>query len=795
MNRSLLIRIATFAALAVGLGAGWWYIEKTYFPKPQVSPPPEAVQTDSVRALTGVAATVRVPKVIETPKPAPPVTPPIEAKPSNPNRLIALGNSDCYQQILLTTRGGAIQQAVLPKFDESTRAGRDAKDEAGNNRRLHLLPGFHGLKTPDGSRASIWDETHYPVLKPGSFFPTEMISEPSYTLLHYPTLGDPLRKGEESDTRPSNELAERQWNVLEEVPSKDGSDARVVFETTLAAPYLIKIRKTFTLSPKEYHVGMKLEFEALPGRPTDKDRARFKYQICGARGLPIEGEWYTSTYRNSLIGWVNAGGTAKRDIQDSAAITTGWGGIKIEPQGNTFTYAGVGTQYFASILAIDDAMPDDTRKNLWSYVRPSREPLPSDIADKPALGDITVRAVANAIDPQADKPVTHSYLIYNGPMKVRLLNQLGDVRGGEAAVDPGLVDRYHDKLTLKTLADYHSPNFFGRLANSIWWSDIVIWMTNRMHGILGFLHGIVPIWGVDILLLTVMVRMLLFIPSRKQQQVMAKTQEKMAALKPEIAKLEEKYKGDYQRFNQERTKLMVQNGVNPLSSMSGCVLMFAQLPVFMGLYFCLQESIFFRLESFLWMPNLAAPDMLVKFGEGVPFLSDFASIGGSVYLGPYLNILPLIAVALMFIHQKLTMPPAMDEQQEMQQRMMKIMMIVMAVFFYKMAAGMCLYFIASTSWGLTEKWIIKRKKTDGDTGVILGVTEVDSPAGPTTSGAKVTPPATPPTGGGFLARMRARVEEIQQQSEAQRQIRNDPKVPPPSANGTKSNGKKKKKKK
>ncbi len=793
MNRSLLIRIALFVTLAVGLGAGWWYAEKTFFPKPEVPPLPETVQTDSVRALTGIAATVRVPKLVEPPKPAPaptPAVPPVEAKPTTPIRLIALGHDGCYQQILLTTRGAAIQQTILPKFDESTRGGRDAKDPSGKNYRLHLIPGFHGLTKGGADRTSIFDENAYPGLQPGEVKNGGIqLSDASYTLLHYPSVGDPLRKGEESDSYPSNELADRIWTVVEEVPSKDGSEARVVFETTLAAPYFLKLRKTFTLSPKDYHVGMKLDFEAIPGRQTDKDRARFKYQISGARGLPIEGEWYTSTYRNALIGWVNAAGSAKRDIQDSATITTGWGGYKVEPQGNTFTYAGVGTQYFASVLAIDDAMPDEARKNLWSYVRPSREPLPSDLADKPSLGDITVRVVANAIDPQADKPVSHSYLIYNGPMKVRLLNQLS----GDRAVDPGLTDRYHDQLTLKTLTDYHSPNFFGRLANSIWWSDIVIWMTNRMHGILGFLHGLVPIWGVDILLLTVMVRMLLFIPSRKQQMVMAKTQEKVAALKPEIAKLEEKHKGDYQRFNQERTKLMVQNGVNPLSSMSGCLLMFAQLPVFMGLYFCLQESIFFRLEAFLWMPNLAAPDMLVKFGEGVPFLSDFASIGGTVYLGPYLNILPLIAVTLMFIHQKLTMPPPTDEQQEMQQRMMKIMMIVMAVFFYKMAAGMCLYFIASTAWGLTEKWIIKRKKVDTESGA-LNLTQVDPPAGPSTSGAKVTPPPPPPTGGGFLTRMRAKMEEIQQQSEAQRQIRNEPKGSTPSDNGTKPNGKKKKKK-
>ena len=809
MNRSLLIRIATFVALAGGVAAGWWYIDKTFFP-PQVAKAPNPPR-ESLLALTGIAATTTNPAdtwplhtLPELPKPAvqpealkptPPVVPTPVAKPSDPTILIALGTDKFYQQILLTNRGGAVQQAILPNFDESTREGRDAKDEAGNVRRLHLIPGIGGLSTPDGKRTSIFDKAIYPDLIPGAIKPGSVpLSEPSYTLTHYPVPGDPqYRGGESAELFPSAELAERLWKIVDQSPSVDGSEARVVFETSLAAPYFLKIRKTYTLGPKDYHVGMKLDFEALPGRPTDKDRAKFKYQICGARGLPVEGEWYTSIFRNTLVGWVNPAGTAKRDIQDSKTITTEHGGNRIDPQGNTFTYAGVSTQYFASVLAIDESMPDDGRKNLWHYVRPSREPQDADMADKPQLGDITVRIAANPIDPQADKPVSHSYIIYNGPIKVRLLGQLDESKG---TVDPALIDRYLDKLTLRTLADYHSPSIFGRLANSIYWADVVIWMTNRMHGILGFLHGIVPIWGVDILLLTVMVRMLLFVPSRKQQQVMAKTQEKMAALKPEIAKLEEKHKGDYQRFNQERTKLMVQHGVNPLSSMSGCVLMFAQLPVFMGLYFCLQESIFFRLESFLWIPNLAAPDMLIRFGEGVMGVSTFGSMGETYYLGPYVNILPLIAVSLMFVHQKMTLPPPTDEQQEMQQRMMKIMMVVMAVFFYKMAAGMCLYFIASTAWGLTERKLIKRKNAAAGGSTALNLTPIN-PTGPSTSGAKLSPAIAPPAGG-FLARLKAKMEAIQQQSDTTRQIRNEPKTSAPQGgerpSGIKPNGKKRKKK-
>ena len=604
--------------------------------------------------------------------------------------------------------------------------------------------------------------------------------------MHYPAPGDSTRLPDDQnpDKFCSPELAERTWKVVEQVPGTAESEARVVFETELEAPYFLRIRKTFTLKPKEYHVGMKLDFEALPGRLADKftNAAPFRYQIAGARGIPLEGEWYSGNYRNAVTSWTTPSGVAKRDIQDSASVSIGHGGYDVATKGNdTFGYAGVMNQYFASVLAIDENAPEDARRKMWEYARPSREPHGWDEPGKDQLVDMTVRVASKPIDPQQGKPVGHSYLIYNGPAKVRLLSQLA----GDRVVDEALVARYHDALHLSTLTDHHSQSAIGRFSNAIYWADLITWLTNRMHGILGFLHGIVPIWGVDILLLTVFVRLALFYPSRRQQATMKKMQDKMAQLKPEIDKLKEKYKDDPQTFNREKTRLMFQNGANPLSSLGGCFIMIFQIPIFMGLYLCLQESVFFRLESFLWIPNLAAPDMLARWGEGIPYLSAPASMGEQYYLGPYLNILPLIAVGLMFIHQKMTMPPPTDEQQEMQQRMMKIMMLVMVVVFYKMAAGVCLYFIVSTAWGLAERKLLPKPK--------------DAPPTPldTSSGGsqKYPDPNAPPPGPpGFFGRMKAKVEEMQRQSEQQRQIRTDPK-----AGGTTpqlgSNGKKKKKRK
>src|SRR5262249_365685 len=120
----------------------------------------------------------------------------------------------------------------------------------------------------------------------------------------------------------------------------------------------------------------------------------------------------------------------------------------------------------------------------------------------------------------------------------------------------------------------------------------------------------------------------------------------------------------------------------------------------------LMESIHFRLASFLWIQNLAAPDMLFSWGQGIPWISRPEDQGGFLYLGPYFNLLPVIAGVLMIIQQKLLTPPPTDEQQEMQHKVMKYMMLVIVLMFYKVAAGLAIYFIVSSLWGLTERKLL-----------------------------------------------------------------------------------------
>ena len=209
---------------------------------------------------------------------------------------------------------------------------------------------------------------------------------------------------------------------------------------------------------------------------------------------------------------------------------------------------------------MDDTAPESAR-NPWAYVRATTEsPIDSKVDAKQAqFEDITVRAVSEPLELAPGQSVTHSYLLYNGPAKVRLLKLLT----GEKAVNEQLVDRYLNKLGLTTLTDYQSPTALGRFASAIYWTDLVIVFTNLMHWLLAGIHwvlngiGLSAIsWGLSIIVLTVMVRLVLFFPSRKQTQMNMRMVEMQARMKPELDKLQEKYKDDPVSFNREKTALM-----------------------------------------------------------------------------------------------------------------------------------------------------------------------------------------------------------------------------------------------
>jgi len=191
----------------------------------------------------------------------------------------------------------------------------------------------------------------------------------------------------------------------------------------------------------------------------------------------------------------------------------------------------------------------------------------------------------------------------------------------------------------------------------------------------------------------------------------ARSAAKMQELAPEMQRVKDKFPDDPMKQHAAVQELYKKHNFNPFG---GCLLVFFQLPIFIGLYRCLSVDIDLRDASLLpgiaWASNLAGPDKLFYWKDWMlAFIADEAD----GWLGPFFNVLPLITVALFLVQQKMFTPPATDEQTKMQQQMMTYMTVFMGVMFYKVPAGLCLYFITSSLWGICERKLLPKSKPPG----------------------------------------------------------------------------------
>ena len=390
-----------------------------------------------------------------------------------------------------------------------------------------------------------------------------------------------------------------------------------------------------------------------------------QYEILGPCGVILENTEHTRKYRDIKLEFLE---DSSSDVFTAANVQAEWteqrqthpgasdqeisdivreGENKwIEP----VRYAGVDVQFFAALIALADE-PSRAEQNRDQWIE-RVWPILLQANKTSTLADITFRMASIPRTLEAGNSIKHSYSLFVGPKHGPLL-------------DP-------PPFEAEQVLDYGS--YFGFIARG-------------MHSVLSFLYDLgLPYW-LAIISLTVMVRCCLFPLSRKQ----AISAARMKDLQPKINELKLKYGDDKEKLAKAQMELWRKHNINPLG---GCLPLFFQLPVFIGLYTCLNTAVDLRLSSFLWIDNLAAPDALFRMPFTLPVL------------GQDFNLLPCINVVLFLVQQKLFMPPPTDEQQEMQQKMMNVMTIFFAVMFWHVPAGLCIYFVASSLWSIGERKLL-----------------------------------------------------------------------------------------
>ena len=251
--------------------------------------------------------------------------------------------------------------------------------------------------------------------------------------------------------------------------------------------------------------------------------------------------------------------------------------------------------------------------------------------------------------------------------------------GPALSVGPGEIGRfaagfYAGPKHQKRLAEI-APNLDLTVDYGILW-----WLAVPLFYLLDGIHGLIANWGVAIILMTLVIKLVLYPLSAASYKSMAK----MRKLTPQLKRLQERHSGDRQRLSQEMMELYKKEKANPLG---GCLPMLLQMPVFIALYWVLYESVELRQAPFfLWIDDLASMD---------PFF-----------------VLPILMGASMFFQQTLN-PPMPDP---MQARIMKMMPIMFTVLFLFFPAGLVLYWLVNNLLSMAQQWFITYRIEHADTG-------------------------------------------------------------------------------
>jgi YidC/Oxa1 family membrane protein insertase len=306
------------------------------------------------------------------------------------------------------------------------------------------------------------------------------------------------------------------------------------------------------------------------------------------------------------------------------------------PVGESQKWVAIKSRFFVSALTASETNSGFTLKTVRDMKQPNF-----------SLTALSANMVFPGRSLEKGEVMTRTYTLFVGPKKLSLLRSMGN-----------------------KMEDVMNFGFF-------WWFCELLVPT------LNFFYSLIPNYGVAILLLTLLVRIIFWPLTHKSTVSMKKMQE----LQPKLKEIQAKFKDNPTKMQQETWACYKENKVNPLSS---CLPMLIQIPVFIALFTVLQSAVELRYAPFLWINDLSEPENL--------FLGMIPFVGA-------LNILPLLMAGTMALQTYLT-PSAGDPAQ---QKMMLIMMPIMMLFmFYSFPSALSLYWTVSQVLSIVQMLMIRR---------------------------------------------------------------------------------------
>jgi len=243
------------------------------------------------------------------------------------------------------------------------------------------------------------------------------------------------------------------------------------------------------------------------------------------------------------------------------------------------------------------------------------------------------------------------------------------------------------------LALYVGPKERSRLRtlgySKVMGTTFLATLASGLMFVLNFIYGFVPNYGVAIILLTALIKVLLFPLDRRS----FKSMREMQKIQPLVKQLQAKYKDDKQQLQIEQMKLFKEHKVNPLG---GCLPMLLQFPVLFGMFTMLRNAVeLWRAPFFGYVTDLSRPDTLFTI-PSVPFIGLLE-----------IHVLPILMTVFTILSQRLRgQATATDPQQKMMTQMMPVIFLFI---FYSFPSGLNLYWLCSTVFSFGLQLVVQRR--------------------------------------------------------------------------------------
>ncbi len=270
-----------------------------------------------------------------------------------------------------------------------------------------------------------------------------------------------------------------------------------------------------------------------------------------------------------------------------------------------------------------------------------------------------------------------SFRLFAGPFDEKLFKQLDDLYA-----EPSI---------------HYNPDYVSAQSIQGWFSFISEPFAKFLFFLMNLFHAVTKSWAASIILLTIALRAMMY-PLNAWSM---KSSIKMQAIAPKVKLIQDKYKKDPRKAQMEVMNLYKESGINP---MTGCIPMLLQMPFLIGMFYLLKSSFPLRGAPFIpgWIDDLAAPDIVFSWGYPLWF------IGNELHLLPILMGASMF-LQQKLTAQTPKDPSQISDTQKQQQMMGTIMSVVFTLMFYNFPSGLNLYFMFSTLLGVLQQWWMMKK--------------------------------------------------------------------------------------